>query len=135
MINRLMFMLKLVVHARERDLIVNLILLYICQKLRHTSDRSMKWVVESSPAAVTRRSGKTTTLRLSGGCHPTERSWMEVGRVKRRLFIASTSPFPRVYDHSLPHNRLATGDVEGEWCTCAPIGPSCSSPCSRLLPD
>ncbi|CAA7388238.1 unnamed protein product [Spirodela intermedia] len=26
----------------------------------------MKWVVESSPAAVTRRSGKTATLRLSG---------------------------------------------------------------------
>ncbi|CAA7392180.1 unnamed protein product [Spirodela intermedia] len=43
--------------------------------------RSMKWVVESSPAAVTRRSGKTATLRLSDGCHPTERSWMEVGRV------------------------------------------------------
>ncbi|CAA7401496.1 unnamed protein product [Spirodela intermedia] len=21
--------------------------------------------------------GKTATLRLSGGCHPTERSWME----------------------------------------------------------
>ncbi|CAA7400643.1 unnamed protein product [Spirodela intermedia] len=40
----------------------------------------MKWVVESSPTAVTRRSGKTATLRLSGGCHPTERSWMEVGR-------------------------------------------------------
>ncbi|CAA6675672.1 unnamed protein product [Spirodela intermedia] len=37
----------------------------------------MKWVVESSPAAVTRRSGKTATLRLSGGCHPTERGWME----------------------------------------------------------
>ncbi|CAA6665419.1 unnamed protein product [Spirodela intermedia] len=44
-----------------------------------------------------RRSGKTATLRLSGGCHPTERSWMEVGRgasssgprSKRRLFIAS----------------------------------------------
>ncbi|CAA6672004.1 unnamed protein product [Spirodela intermedia] len=26
-------------------------------------DRSMKWVVESSPAAVTRRSGKMATLR------------------------------------------------------------------------
>ncbi|CAA7389254.1 unnamed protein product [Spirodela intermedia] len=37
----------------------------------------MKWVVESSPAAVTQRSGKTATLRLSGDCHPTERSWME----------------------------------------------------------
>ncbi|CAA6674132.1 unnamed protein product [Spirodela intermedia] len=75
----------------------------------------MKWVVESSPAAVTQRSGKTATLRLSGGCHPTERSWMEVGRVsgsfilrsaqQGRLFIASVS---RVYDHSLPHSRLAT---------------------------
>ncbi|CAA7388565.1 unnamed protein product [Spirodela intermedia] len=29
--------------------------------------RSMKWVVELSPAAITRRSGKTATLRLSGG--------------------------------------------------------------------
>ncbi|CAA7394591.1 unnamed protein product [Spirodela intermedia] len=37
----------------------------------------MKWVTESSPAVVTRRSGKTATLRLSGDCHPTERSWME----------------------------------------------------------
>ncbi|CAA6675424.1 unnamed protein product [Spirodela intermedia] len=45
------------------------------------------------------------------------------------------SPFSRVYDHSLPHNRLATGDVEGEWRTRAPIGPSRSSPYSRLLPD
>ncbi|CAA7406197.1 unnamed protein product [Spirodela intermedia] len=26
-------------------------------------------------------------------------------------------PFSRVYDHSLPHSRLATGDVEGEWHT------------------
>ncbi|CAA7392187.1 unnamed protein product [Spirodela intermedia] len=41
--------------------------------------RSMKWVVESSPVAVTRRSGKTATLQLSGGCHLTERGWM--GRV------------------------------------------------------
>ncbi|CAA7409806.1 unnamed protein product [Spirodela intermedia] len=47
--------------------------------------RSMKWVVESSPAAVTLRSGKMATLRLSGSCHPTERSWMEVGRVRWRL--------------------------------------------------
>ncbi|CAA7411079.1 unnamed protein product [Spirodela intermedia] len=37
----------------------------------------MKWVVESSPAAVTQRSGKTATLRLSGDCHSTERSRME----------------------------------------------------------
>ncbi|CAA7401126.1 unnamed protein product [Spirodela intermedia] len=100
----------------------------------------MKWVAESSPAAVTRQSGKTATLRLSGGCHPTERSWMEVGRCqgasssglrsKRRLFIASV-PFSRVYDHSLPHSRLVTR----EWRTHASIGSSHSSPCSRLLPD
>ncbi|CAA6675826.1 unnamed protein product [Spirodela intermedia] len=40
---------------------------------------------------------KNGTLWLSGSCHPTERSWMEVGhgasssgpRSKRRLFIAS----------------------------------------------
>ncbi|CAA6672092.1 unnamed protein product [Spirodela intermedia] len=37
----------------------------------------MKWVVESSPTAVTRQSEKMATLRLSGGCHPTEKSWME----------------------------------------------------------
>ncbi|CAA7400833.1 unnamed protein product [Spirodela intermedia] len=59
----------------------------------------MKWVVKLSPAAVTQRSGKTATLQLSDGCHPTERSWMEVGHVsgasfssprsKKRLFIAS----------------------------------------------
>ncbi|CAA6665919.1 unnamed protein product [Spirodela intermedia] len=34
----------------------------------------MKWVVESSPAAVTRRSGKTATLRLSGSAHVSTRS-------------------------------------------------------------
>ncbi|CAA6674757.1 unnamed protein product [Spirodela intermedia] len=81
--------------------------LFICYQ------RSLKWVIESSPTAITQRSGKTATLRLSGGYHLTERSWMEVGRVKRRLFIA-ICPFSRVYDHSLPHSRLATGDVEGE---------------------
>ncbi|CAA7403217.1 unnamed protein product [Spirodela intermedia] len=53
------------------------------------ADRSMKWVVESSPAAVTRRSRKTATLRLSGGCHPTERSWMEVGRVSGSFILRS----------------------------------------------
>ncbi|CAA7396109.1 unnamed protein product [Spirodela intermedia] len=26
--------------------------------------------------------GKTATLRLSGGCHSTKRSWMEVGRCR-----------------------------------------------------
>ncbi|CAA7400363.1 unnamed protein product [Spirodela intermedia] len=26
-------------------------------------------------------------------------------------------PFSRVYDHSLPHSQLATGDMEGEWRT------------------
>ncbi|CAA7399506.1 unnamed protein product [Spirodela intermedia] len=56
--------------------------------------RSMKWVVESSPAAVTRRSGKMATLRLSGGCHPTERSWMEVRRVRWRLVSRRIVLFP-----------------------------------------
>ncbi|CAA6658089.1 unnamed protein product [Spirodela intermedia] len=59
--------------------------------------RSIKWVVELSLAAVTWRSEKMATLRLSSGCHPTKRSWMEVGvcqeasssspHNKRRLFI------------------------------------------------
>ncbi|CAA6656590.1 unnamed protein product [Spirodela intermedia] len=81
---------------------------------------------------------------VSGGCHPAERKNNDFAalrqlwgtcqgasssgpRNKRRLFIAST----RVYDHSLPHSRLATG----EWHTRASIGPSCSSLCSRLLLD
>ncbi|CAA7394544.1 unnamed protein product [Spirodela intermedia] len=56
--------------------------------------RSMKWVVESSPAAVTQQSRKTATLRLSGSCHPTERSWMEVGRVKVSSLTCTTTPCP-----------------------------------------
>ncbi|CAA6660773.1 unnamed protein product [Spirodela intermedia] len=52
--------------------------------------RLMKWVVESSLAAVTRRSGKTATLRLSGGCHPTERSWME----QSPSLACTTTPCP-----------------------------------------
>ncbi|CAA7406198.1 unnamed protein product [Spirodela intermedia] len=36
----------------------------------------MKWVVESSPAAVTRRSGKTATLRLSGGSMSKGLKWL-----------------------------------------------------------
>ncbi|CAA7409668.1 unnamed protein product [Spirodela intermedia] len=58
-------------------------------------DRSMKWVVESSLAAISRRSGKTATLRLSGNCHPMKRSWMEVGRrwrlVSRRIVLFPTT--------------------------------------------
>ncbi|CAA6674391.1 unnamed protein product [Spirodela intermedia] len=38
--------------------------------------------------------------------------------------IISQSLFSRVYDHSLPHSRLATGDVEGEWRTRAYRSPS-----------
>ncbi|CAA7388862.1 unnamed protein product [Spirodela intermedia] len=57
-------------------------------------ERSIKWVVESSLAAVTRRSRKTATLRLSCGCHPTERSWMEVGRVRWRLVSWQIVLFP-----------------------------------------
>ncbi|CAA7395934.1 unnamed protein product [Spirodela intermedia] len=52
----------------------------------------MKWVVESSPAAVTRRSRKTATLRLSSGCHPTEKSYMERWRlVSRRIVLFPTT--------------------------------------------
>ncbi|CAA7409122.1 unnamed protein product [Spirodela intermedia] len=37
---------------------------------------------------------KTATLRLSGGCHPTERGWMEVRRwrlVSRRIVLFPTT--------------------------------------------
>ncbi|CAA6654094.1 unnamed protein product [Spirodela intermedia] len=40
-----------------------------------------EWVVESSLMAVIQRSRETATLRLSSGCHPTERSWMERWRL------------------------------------------------------
>ncbi|CAA6674308.1 unnamed protein product [Spirodela intermedia] len=50
-------------------------------------DRSMKWVAESSPAAITWWSEKMTTLRLSGDCHPTERSWMERWRLVSRQIV------------------------------------------------
>ncbi|CAA7410615.1 unnamed protein product [Spirodela intermedia] len=54
--------------------------------------RLMKWVVKSSPAVVTRRSEKMVTLRLSGGCHPMERSWMERWRlVSRRIVLFLTT--------------------------------------------
>ncbi|CAA6660750.1 unnamed protein product [Spirodela intermedia] len=87
---------------------------------------------------------KNSDLRLSDGCP--DREELDEGEVATRLladhplpddglFLSKQSPFSRVYDHSLPHSRLATGDVEGEWRTRAPIGPSCSSPCSRLLLD
>ncbi|CAA7411123.1 unnamed protein product [Spirodela intermedia] len=52
-----------------------------------------------------------------GGAHGASSSGP---RSKRRLFIASgtlsggASPFSHVYDHSLPHSRLAIDDVEGE---------------------
>ncbi|CAA7403688.1 unnamed protein product [Spirodela intermedia] len=44
--------------------------------------------------------------------------------VCKNLEHSGGSPFSHMYDHSFPHSRLATGDVEGEWCTRAPIGPS-----------
>ncbi|CAA7397950.1 unnamed protein product [Spirodela intermedia] len=55
--------------------------------------------------------------------------------VDQSEMLSKQSSFSRVYDHSLPHSRLATGDLEGEWRTRAPISPSRLSPCSRLLPD
>ncbi|CAA6670752.1 unnamed protein product [Spirodela intermedia] len=52
------------------------------------SSRLMKWVVESSSAAVTRRSRKMATLRLSGGCHPTEGAgWRRWRLVSRRIVL------------------------------------------------
>ncbi|CAA7409447.1 unnamed protein product [Spirodela intermedia] len=51
-----------------------------CQSIGNMSKKDempMSNILVSSPAAVTRRSGKTATLRLFGGCHSTERSWME----------------------------------------------------------
>ncbi|CAA7394452.1 unnamed protein product [Spirodela intermedia] len=77
----------------------------------------MKWVTESSLAAVTRRSGKTSTLRLSDGCHPTERSWMEE--------VATRLPA----DRPLPDDGLFVDQSEmiysmGSGRTRAPIGPS-----------
>ncbi|CAA7394218.1 unnamed protein product [Spirodela intermedia] len=59
----------------------------------------MKWVVKTSPGAVTRRSGKMATLRLSGGCHSTEKSWMEV---------ATGLPA----DHPLPDDGLFVDQLE-----------------------
>ncbi|CAA7403774.1 unnamed protein product [Spirodela intermedia] len=68
-----------------------------------------------------------------GGCHLTE--WKNGDFVATclsadrplpddGLFLSKQSPFSRVYDHSLPHSRLATGDMKGEWRTRASIGPS-----------
>ncbi|CAA6675201.1 unnamed protein product [Spirodela intermedia] len=33
--------------------------------------------------------GKMATLRLSGACHPTKRSWMEVGRMSGSFILRS----------------------------------------------
>ncbi|CAA6670437.1 unnamed protein product [Spirodela intermedia] len=59
-------------------------------------------------------SEKMTTLRLFDGCHLMERSWMEVGRVmelhSHNTKLGHDAKSSRVYDHSLPHSRLATGD-------------------------
>ncbi|CAA6674061.1 unnamed protein product [Spirodela intermedia] len=58
---------------------------------------------------------KIATLRLSDGCHPTERSWIEVAtHLSADRPLSNDVPFSRVCDHSLLHNRLATGDMQGE---------------------
>ncbi|CAA6658272.1 unnamed protein product [Spirodela intermedia] len=31
-----------------------------------------------------------------GDCHPTERSWMEVGRIKSLSCVCTTTPYPTV---------------------------------------
>ncbi|CAA6674258.1 unnamed protein product [Spirodela intermedia] len=54
--------------------------------------RPMKWVVESSPAAVTRRSGKTATLRLPAAV--TRRrgaGWRRWRLVSRRIVLFPTT--------------------------------------------
>ncbi|CAA7409439.1 unnamed protein product [Spirodela intermedia] len=52
------------------------------------------------------------------------RSAQQEEALHRIWYALKRCHFSRVYDHSLPHSRLATGDVEGEWRTRAPIGPS-----------
>ncbi|CAA6672286.1 unnamed protein product [Spirodela intermedia] len=65
-----------------------------------------------------------------------EEHWGCYGRHRQLGGGGVTQKSSRVYDHSLPHSRLTTGDVEGEWRTRAPIDPSKPlEPCSRLLPD
>ncbi|CAA6673887.1 unnamed protein product [Spirodela intermedia] len=49
----------------------------------------MKWVVESSPAAVTRRSGKTATLAALRRLSPDGEGWMEVRRVLGSFILRS----------------------------------------------
>ncbi|CAA6656591.1 unnamed protein product [Spirodela intermedia] len=71
--------------------------------------RLMKWVIESSLVAVTDEAEKQQLC----GSSTTVTRWKGAGWSKRRLFIASATTL-RVYDHSLPHNWLATGDMEGE---------------------
>ncbi|CAA7400859.1 unnamed protein product [Spirodela intermedia] len=61
--------------------------------IREDSRRLMKWVVESSPTAVTQRSRKTVTLRLSNSCHPIERGagWRRWRLVSRRIVLFPTT--------------------------------------------
>ncbi|CAA6674437.1 unnamed protein product [Spirodela intermedia] len=66
---------------------------------------------------------KMVTLWLSGSCHSMERSWMEVGRVLGSFILSYTSfnydfffSFSCVYDHSLPHSRLATSHTYHSSC-------------------
>ncbi|CAA6675779.1 unnamed protein product [Spirodela intermedia] len=75
----------------------------------------MKWVVESSPAAVTRRSRKTVTLRLSDGCHPTEKSWME--EVATRLLVDRPLPDNGLFINQSKMIYSMDFDVKGEWRT------------------
>ncbi|CAA6674263.1 unnamed protein product [Spirodela intermedia] len=48
--------------------------------------RPMKWVVESSPAAVTRQSGKMATLRLSAAV--TRRRGADGGEARRWRLVS-----------------------------------------------
>ncbi|CAA7391760.1 unnamed protein product [Spirodela intermedia] len=78
---------------------------------------------------------KNGDLRLSDGCHLTERSWME--EVATHLLADRPLSDDGLFVNQL-EIRLATSDVEGEWRTCAPsiqAKPSRSSSCSWLLSD
>ncbi|CAA7400678.1 unnamed protein product [Spirodela intermedia] len=82
---------------------------------------------------------KMTILQLFGGCHLSERSWMEVGHVSGSFILSNFSsnapriaPFSRVYDHSLPHSRLATELCGGCLVMYPPIGMALDT--SPLLP-
>ncbi|CAA7389085.1 unnamed protein product [Spirodela intermedia] len=47
-------------------------------------------VVSGGCHPVERKNDDFTALRLSDDCHPTERSWMEVGHMSQSFILKST---------------------------------------------